>query len=135
VKGILADNNIQGYVDHLIKLVQAEPWKLFWEHLHLDHIHFQEVGLFEDSPDALVWHTCQQRELILVTDNRNKKRSDSLEATIQTHNSITSLPVFTIANVQSFRQSRDYANRVIEKFLDQLMRIDTLRGTGRLYLP
>ena len=45
------------------------------------------------------------------------------------------LPVFTIANIPHLRASRDYANRVIDTLLDSLLRIDTLRGTGRLYLP
>jgi hypothetical protein len=119
----------------LIKLVQNEPWLLFWEHLHLDYLHFSEAGLAEAAPDALVWHTCQERELILITDNRNKKRADSLEATIRENNSPSSLPVFTIANVQKLRQSRDYADKVIEWMFEQLMRIEALRGTGRLYLP
>ena len=35
MKGILADINIQGYVDLLVVLMQAEPWKLFWDHLNL----------------------------------------------------------------------------------------------------
>jgi hypothetical protein len=36
-----------------------------------------------------------------------------------------SLPVFTIANVPHLRHSRDYTNRVIDRLLDFLMRIDT----------
>jgi hypothetical protein len=45
------------------------------------------------------------------------------------------LPVLTIANVPHLRANQDYANRVIDKLLDVLLRIDTLRGTGRLFLP
>jgi hypothetical protein len=82
-----------------------------------------------------VWETCQKEELVLITDNRNKKALDSLEATIQTRNTPTSLPVFTIANVPHLRTSRDYADRIIDKLLDSLLRIDALRGSGRLYLP
>jgi hypothetical protein len=82
-----------------------------------------------------VWETCQQEELVLLTDNRNKKDQDSLEMTIQTQNTPASLPVFTIANVPHLRASQDYANRIIDKLLDSLLRIDALRGTGRLYLP
>ncbi|MCI0638326.1 MAG: hypothetical protein L0Y72_25545 [Gemmataceae bacterium] len=63
------------------------------------------------------------------------KDADSLEATIQTRNTPTSLPVFTIANVPHLQASKDYAERVIEKLLDSLLRIEALRGTGRLYLP
>jgi hypothetical protein len=135
VKGILADVNIQGYVDRLILLMRAEPWKLFWDYLHLQYAHFADVGLAPSAPDSLVWETCQREELVLITDNRNQKALDSLEATIQTCNRPTSLPVFTIANVLHLRTSRDYANRIIDKLLDSLLRIDALRGSGRLYLP
>jgi hypothetical protein len=135
VKGILADINVQGHVDTLVVLMQGEPWKLFWEHLHLRYFHFAAVGLSPDAPDSLVWETCQKEELVLLTENRNKKDVDSLEAMIQTRNRPTSLPVLTIANVPHLRASQDYASRVIEKLLDVLLRIDTLRGTGRLFLP
>jgi hypothetical protein len=135
VKGILADVNIEGHVDLLVTLMQAEPWRLFWDHLQLRYVHFTDLGLTPDALDSLVWDTCQNGELILVTDNRNRKGSDSLEATIQAHNTPSSLPVFTIANVPHLRASRGYADRVIDKLLDSLMRIETLRGTGRLYLP
>jgi len=43
VKGILADVNIQGQVDFLVVLMQAEPWKLFWEHLRIPYLHFPDV--------------------------------------------------------------------------------------------
>jgi len=135
VKGILADVNIQGQIDYLVALMRAEPWKLFWEYLHVPYLHFPDVGLALDAPDSIVWEACQKEELILITDNRNKKGADSLEATIQTRNTPSSLPVFTISNVRHLRSSRDYANRVIDKFLDSLLRIEALRGTGRLYLP
>lgn len=135
MNGILADVNIEGHVDLLVALMQAEPWKLFWDHLQLRYVHFTDVGLAPDALDSLVWTTCQNQQLLLVTDNRNRKGPDSLEATIQANNMPTSLPVFTIANVPHLRSSRSYADRVIDKLLDSLLRIDALRGTGRLYLP
>lgn len=135
MKGILADVNIQGHVDLLVKLMQAEPWKLFWDDLQLQYVHFADIGLAVDALDSLVWETCQKEELILLTANRNKNDPDSLEATIQTRNTPTSLPVFTIANVPHLRASRKYADRIIDKLLDSLLRIDDLRGIGRLFLP
>ncbi len=135
MNGIIADINIQGLVDLLFVRMQAEPWKPFWDHLRLKYVHFADVGLAADSLDSLVWDTCQKKELLLITDNRNRKDADSLEATIQTRNTPNSLPVFTIANVPHLRASREYADRIIDKLLDSLLRIDTLRGTGRLYLP
>ena len=135
MKGILADINIQGHVDLLVTVMQAEPWKLFWDFLQLQYFHFSDVGLVPDTVDSLVWEVCQKQELVLITDNRNKNDPNSLEATIQAHNTPTSLPVFTIANVPHLRASRAYADRIIDKLLDALLRIETLRGTGRLYLP
>ncbi len=135
MNGILADINIQGHVDLLVVIMQAEPWKLFWDHLDLRYLHFTDVGLAPDSIDSLVWETCQKENLVLITENRNKHDPDSLEATIQTRNIPMSLPVFTIANVPHLRASKQYADRVIEQLLDALLRIDQLRGTGRLFLP
>jgi len=135
VKGILADINIQGHMDLLVVLMQAEPWKLFWDYLQLRYVHFADVGLAPSALDSLVWETCQREELVLLTENRNQHGMDCLEMTIQTRNTTTSLPVFTIANVPHLRGSREYADRIIDKLLDSLLRIDALRGSGRLYLP
>ena len=135
MKGIVADINIQGHVDLLVVLMQAEPWKLFWDYLQLKYVHFADISLAPTTSDSVVWETCQKRELVLITDNRNKHDADSLEATIQQYNTATSLPVFTIANVPHLRASQAYAHRIIDKLLDSLLRIDALRGTGRLYLP
>lgn len=136
MKGVLADINIiQGYVDMLVARMVAEPWKLFWDHLNLQYLHFGDIGLAQSTPDSLVWETCQRESLVLITDNRNKKAPDSLETTIQLRNTQTSLPIFTIGNVSHLRKGHDYSDRVIEKLLDFSLRIDALRGTGRLYLP
>lgn len=43
--------------------------------------------------------------------------------------------VFTIANTERLRSSREYAQSIAESLMDALIRIETLRGTGRLYLP
>lgn len=135
MKGLLADVNVQGHVDALVDLMQTEPWKLFWQYLDLQYFHFADIGLPVDAADSVVWDTCQAAELILITDNRNRGDSTSLEATIQARNLPSSLPVFTIANIPQLRASKEYAERVVEKLLDALLRIDNLRGTGRLYLP
>lgn len=84
---------------------------------------------------AAVWDLCQERELVLITNNRNADDADSLEMTIRQRNTQSKLPVLTIANPEHIRRSRDYAQRVVESLLDALERIESLRGTGRLYLP
>jgi hypothetical protein len=135
VIGILADANIQGYVDFLVALMQAEPWKLFWDDLQLTYVRFSDVGLAHNAPDSLIWDICQQRSLVLITDNRSENDPDSLETTIRTKSMAKSLPVLTIGDIQQLRHSREYVNRVIDTFLESMYRIDSLRGTGRLFLP
>lgn len=135
MKGILADINIQGQTDALITLLGREPWKLFWDDLHLRYCHFSDVGLDPDAPDSLIWQVCQEQQLVLLTNNRNQDNDESLETTIRANNTADSLPVFTIGNVYQLRNSRDYGARVAEKMLDFLSHIENLRGTGRLYLP
>jgi hypothetical protein len=88
-----------------------------------------------EAPDELVWQTCQNNDLYLITDNRNEAGSDSLEATIRDHNTPTSLPIFTIADVQRIRHSRENTDQVIETLFEYLMQEDNTLGTGRLYLP
>jgi hypothetical protein len=43
--------------------------------------------------------------------------------------------VFTLADAERLMSDRAYAERVAEALLEYLVKIDSLRGTGRLYLP
>ncbi len=135
VKGLLADANVIGPVRALAQRMQTDPWADYWALLGLSLFAFDDVGLVPNSKDVDVWNTCQQFQLILITDNRNEKTADSLEATIRTFNRPDCLPVFTISDFDKFRDDRTYADRVVEMLYDCLIRIDDLRGTGRLYLP
>jgi hypothetical protein len=135
VPGILADVNVIGHVQHLVQLMQAEPWAEFWQELSLVLRHFQDVGLTPTSSDLEIWHRCQAENLVLITDNRNDDAADSLEAAIRQYNRPESLPVFTIANLERFRTSREYADQVAAKLFEYLLDLDAVRGTGRLYLP
>ena len=82
-----------------------------------------------------IWQRCQAEQLVLITNNRNEDSPESLEATIRQHNTPESLPVFTIGNLDNFRLSRAYAERVLKRLYEYLLEIDSLRGTGRLFLP
>ena len=99
MKGILADINVVGQVDHLVKLMQAEPWTEFWNDLGLVLRRFEDLGLPATAKDVEIWQQCQSHELILITDNRNDDSADSLTAAIRKFNTPTSLPVFTIADL------------------------------------
>jgi hypothetical protein len=135
VPGLLADNNVIGPVQALVQQMQSESWADLWVSLGLTLKRFEDVGLSPSSSDQEIWLTCQAEQLILITDNRNLDSPDSLEATIRQHNHPGCLPVFTIADLDKYQTSRDYAERVVESIYDYLMRIDEVRGTGRLFLP
>jgi len=135
VKGILADVNVRGHVDYLVQRMQADPWTDFWQGLGLVLRHLEDVGLTETSTDLEVWQRCQAEQLILITDNRNYESPDSLEATIREQNRPDSLPVFTIVDLDKFRTMPSYRDQVLVALYDYLLRIDTVRGTGRLFVP
>ena len=135
MKGILADVHLSGPVDDLVREMQSEPWAEFWKYLGLALFHFDDVGLTPTSTDLEIWPRCQAEQLVLVTNNRNEDSPDSLEATIRQYNTPESLPVFTIGNLDSFRLSRAYAERVLKRLYEYLLDIESVRGTGRLFLP
>ncbi len=110
MNGILADANDEGHLALLLRLFQ-EGWR------------------------RDVWEACQREQVILLTANRNDDGAESLEATIQQHNTPASLPVFTLANDQHVLRDRLYAEAVAARLLEFLFDIDSYRGTGRLYLP
>jgi len=74
-------------------------------------------------------------EIVLNTTNRNAEGSDSLEAVIQTSNTLESLPVVTLANVERILRDREYAGKVPDRLLDYLFDIESFRGVGRVFVP
>jgi hypothetical protein len=135
MRGILADADVEGHWRIILGHLKGDMWREIWISLNLRLETFETLGMSIDAADEVVWQICQQRELVLVTNNRTQNTTDSLEATIRAHNTPNSLPVFTLANAPRILQSSTYAERVTEQLLEYLLRIDTIRGTGRLYLP
>ena len=133
--GIMGDHDIEGQFGRLIQLVSSPTWRDLWDEMGFTVESFASMGLSTSSPDVLVWQTCQERQVVLVTANRNDDGPDSLEATIRQYNRAESLPVITIGDPQLFSSSRSYAERAAEKLLDYLSELDRFRGTGRLYIP
>jgi hypothetical protein len=132
---LLADVNVRGQVARLVKLMQSDYWRAFWDHLDVRILTFHDVGLSSADTDAKVWSCCQQNQLYLLTNNRNEDGSDSLEATIRASSTSTSLPVFTFGDAEKIVKNKEYAAQIVESLYDHLLRIDSLHGTGRLYLP
>jgi hypothetical protein len=135
VRGILADANVISQVRYLVHVMQTEPWTEFWQALGLTLCTFDGLGLATTATDREIWERCQSEELILITDNRNEDSSDSLSAAIRDLNVPGSLPVFTIGSLDEFAARPEYVQQVVETLYDYLLRIDEVRGTGRLFLP
>jgi hypothetical protein len=135
VINLLADANIQGQIDYLEKRAKTGPWGEFWSYLDICCLSFSQVDLDVRDSDSIVWQRCQERQIFLLTNNRNDDGPDSLEATIRNHNTPQSLPVFTIGDAERILQDKDYCERVTKALLEHLLQIDNIRGTGRLFLP
>jgi hypothetical protein len=135
MNGILADINVGKQRAAILSIWTSDAWRSLWNDLGLSVLSFQTLGLSDDSPDDLIWRTCQREGLVLITGNRNKRGPNSLEAVIESENRPNSLPVVTIANADRLLRDRDHAEKVAESFLDYLLRIDEVRGSGRLYVP
>jgi hypothetical protein len=133
--GILADADVVGHVRLLVGHFQKEIWREIWAEINCEVFTLADLGLAANAPDSLIWHTCQQRQLVLITGNRNRSEPDSLEATICLHNQLDSLPVLTLADASRVLADRSYAERVAEKVLERLLEIENYRGSGRLYVP
>ena len=132
---ILVDENIDGYTEYLSRLVFSPAWGDFSTQLGIRIVKFEEVGLAKGTPDDHVWEFCQNQLIYLITDNRNQDKPDSLEATIRTRNLATSLPVFTISDINRFRDEPEYVERVVARLLEYLVDGENILGAGRLYLP
>jgi len=135
MRGILADINVGKQRDAVLAIWASDAWRDLWSGLGLVVEDFPGLGLSYDASDAVIWRTCQREGLVLVTGNRNRRGPDSLEAVIQDENQPDSLPVITLADADRVLRDRLYAERVAEGLLDYLMRIDEVRGTGRIYVP
>jgi hypothetical protein len=135
MRGILADINVEGIVAILVHIWLSDNWREFWHDLGISIQDFDSLGLPFDSSDKIVWRTCQDRKLVLITGNRNADEPDSLELVIRAENTEDSLPVVTLANSERILNEGTYAERTAEKLLDYLTRIDDFRGAGRIYVP
>ncbi|MFI5459574.1 MAG: ACP S-malonyltransferase [Isosphaerales bacterium] len=135
MKGILADNDSEGLLEVILHIWSSNTWRDLWNDLGLSVESFLALGLSPESSDALIWRTCQEEKLVLITGNRNADGVDSLEMVIRVENQPDSLPAVTLANPKRILKDRIYAEKAAEKLLDYLTRIDDFRGAGRIYAP
>lgn len=132
---IMADHDIEGQVQVLLRLLTSAEWQALWYELAIRVEAFTTLGLPADISDPELWQVCQTQQIVLITGNRNQEGPASLEAVIQASNTPWSLPVLTIGAPQRLLRSRVYAQRVATRLLEYLVDLENLRGTGRLYLP
>jgi hypothetical protein len=132
---ILLDENIEGYAEYLARFVFSPEWNDIGTLLGVRIVTFDQVGLAKGISDEQVWDFCQQHLFYLLTDNRNDDKPDSLEAIIRTRTLPSSLPVFTISDINRFRSERQYTEALVAKLLEYLFDAGNLVGAGRLYLP
>lgn len=102
--------------------------------LDIPMLTFDDVGLPIDSNDRDVWRFAQDKQLILLTGNRNKDGADSLEQTIRNENTRNSLPVITIGIVDRLEE-RAYREQCAEKLVEIVLSIENYLGVGRIYIP
>jgi hypothetical protein len=131
---ILADNDVGGPVAALRRVLESEEWIEFTMLLDLRFVEFADVGLARDALDHAVWDMCQEVGAVLITGNR-ASGTESLEQTIRVYAGPNSLPVVTISDPQRVVRDRAYARECAVSLLDLLDRIETLRGTRRLFIP
>ena len=119
----------------MLAIWSSVEWNSIWAESGWRFTSFPALGLTQDAPDSLIWHTCQNESLVLVTGNRNQRGEDSLEATLRDCITPRSLPVVTFANPDRILRERHYAELAAERLLDYLLNIEDHRGVGRLYAP
>jgi hypothetical protein len=72
--------------------------------------------------------------MLLLTDNRNRKKKDSLEQTMREQSRPESLPVLTIGNADRLTE-REYREKCAARLAEIIYDLEKLRGTCRLFLP
>ena len=132
---IMADHDIEGQMQVLLRLLTSLEWHALWTELAIRVESFTSMRVPANISDVALWQLCQTHEVVLLTGNRNQAGPESLETTIQLASTPKSLPVLTIAEPQRILRSRAYAQRVVERLVEYLIDVENLRGTGRLYLP
>ena len=133
--GLLADVNIEGVLKRLIDVCKSPAWQVFWAYCDTDVVGFEDLGLSKDASDLTIWKTCQSRNVILITANRNEDDEESLGTTIRRLGTLNDLPVLTISDVSRVGSDGMYRERVVAKLIEILLELDRHRGTGRLLLP
>ena len=128
---VLLDHHLKKQGILLWATMGSEGWLKL---LDIPMLTFEDVGLPIDNRDRDVWRFAQEKQLILLTGNRNKDGSDSLEQTIRNENTPDSLPVVTIG-ITDRLEERAYREQCAERLVEIILNIENYLGVGRIYIP
>ena len=128
---VLLDHHLKKQGILLWATLGSEGWLKL---LEIPMLTFEDVGLPIDSRDRDVWRFAQEKNLILLTGNRNKDDLDSLEQTIRNENTPASLPVVTVG-ITDRLEERAYREQCAERLVEIVLNIENYLGVGRIYIP
>ena len=131
---ILTDNDVIGAVRAFRRILESPEWIDLTATLELQFMELKDVELPIDAPDSSVWQRSQDIGALLITGNRSSGEG-SLDQTIADQAGPESLPVLTIGDPRRVIRDPVYAQECAISLLDFVERIETLRGTGRLFIP
>lgn len=127
----LVDYNLDGYAPVFLGILTKRGWL---ELLPMSFVTFREAGLPMDTSDRLMWFFAQSNQMIILTANRNMKGQDSLEQVMREENTMVSLPVVTIADLNRLDEF-DYRERCVDRLIELVLDIENYKGVGRLFIP
>ena len=130
---LLTDNDVIGAVRVFRRILESPEWVDLTATLELQFIALKDVELPIDAPDGAVWQRSQDIGALLITGNRASGEG-SLDQTITELAGPASLPVLTMSDPRRVIRDPVYARECAFSLLDFVERIETLRGTGRLFV-
>ncbi|MEK7830510.1 MAG: ACP S-malonyltransferase [Acidobacteriota bacterium] len=128
---ILLDYNLDGHLVFLEAGLKETGWDQI---LSIKFHRLRDYGIPTDCPDDELWRFVQERQLLLLTHNRNNKGETSLQATIEREKQPDSLPVVTISDKDALSRG-DYRRRVSENLAQIIVDLANYRGVSRVFVP
>lgn len=131
---VLSDHNCEGQAKAIFDIlhyddiwIELSPMKLIW---------FRDIELPITASDEAVWRFCQQHGYLLLTGNRtNRDKAKSLEFTIRTLLTPSSLPVVTIGNLNRVIPDLVYRQQCAERLAEIVYDLRNFHGTMRIFIP
>ncbi len=128
---VLVDCNIEGQAMMLWRQMNSDGWLDLYP---LKLVTLPQTGLPYNTSDTEIWRFAQKNGMILLTANRRMKGEDSLEETIRKENTLSSLPVMTIANVNRMTE-RLYREKCATRLMEIVLYLDNYLGSKRIFIP